>query len=192
MAANGNSLTTTADYYGVLSTAENAGSAAWVAAPGYDLATGLGSPNVYSLVNAPQWSGGGLATNVKLSPPTASISSVESVTLVATVGDQDGVPVTGGTVTFYSGSTVLGTVTQQCSPGGVFSLPITGSALGPVGAYRNVFASFAGGGAPCEQNTATYYGAQSAPTTVNVCLERLGKNPPPLPPHVPRPPNPPR
>ncbi len=62
VAANGSSLTTTPDYYGVLSTADNAASPAFVATPGYDLATGLGSPNVYSLVNAPQWSGGGLAT----------------------------------------------------------------------------------------------------------------------------------
>ena len=65
--ANGGSLTTTPDYYGVLSTADNATSPAFAATPGYDLATGLGSPNVYSLVNAPQWSGGGLTTSVNLS-----------------------------------------------------------------------------------------------------------------------------
>jgi subtilase family serine protease len=186
--ANGSSLTTTPDYYGVLSTAENATSPAWAATPGYDLATGLGSPNVHSLVNAPQWSGGGLATSVKLSPENANITSVESVTLVATVTDQANLPVLGGTVTFYSGNTVLSTVTQQCSPGGLFSLQITGSALGTVGTYRNVFASFAGGAQQCQQKTATYYGAQSAPSTVAVCLERLGKNPSLLRPDVPHPP----
>jgi subtilase family serine protease len=185
---NGGSLTTTPDYYGVLSGAENATSPAWGATPGYDLATGLGSPNVYSLVNAPQWFGGGLTTSVKLSPPTASITSVESVTLVATVTDQDNVPVLGGTVTFYSGNTVLGAETQECSPGGVFSLQITGSTLGPVGAYRNIFASFTGGSQQCQQKTATYYGAESSPSTVVVCLERLGKNPSLLRPSVPRPP----
>ena len=68
MTANGSTLTTTPDYYGVLSSAENATSACLAGTPGYDLATGLGSPNVYSLVNAPQWSGGGLTTEVKLSP----------------------------------------------------------------------------------------------------------------------------
>jgi subtilase family serine protease len=185
---NGSSLTTTPNYYGVLSGAENATSPAWVATPGYDLATGLGSPNVYSLVNAPQWSGGGLTTTVGLSPQPASISSVESVNLVATVTDQDNVPVLGGTVTFYSGNTVLGAETQECSPGGVFSLQVTGSTLGPVGAYRNIFASFAGGAQQCQQKTATYYGAQSSPSTVDVCLERLGKNASLLRPRVPHPP----
>jgi len=185
--ADGSSLTTTPDYYGVVSAAENATSPAWPATPGYDLATGLGSPNVYSLVNAPQWSGG-LTTEVKLSPQSASITSVESVNLVATVTDQDDVPVLGGTVTFYSGNTVLGAETQECAPGGVFSLPVTGSTLGPLGAYRNIFASFAGGSQQCQQKTATYYGAQSSPSTVVVCPEWLGKNPSLLRPSVPRPP----
>ncbi len=185
---NGSSLTTTPGYYGVLSTAENATSPAFQASPGYDLATGLGSPNVYSLVNAPQWSGGGLTTSVKLLPQPASISPVESVNLVATVSDQDGVPVLGGTVTFYSGNTVLGAETEECAPGGVFSLPVTGSTLGPPGAYPKVFASFAGGGQQCQQRTATYYGAQSSLSTVVVAPERLGKNATPLRPSVPRPP----
>ena len=185
--ANGSSLTTTPDYYGVLSAAENATSPAWPATPGYDLATGLGSPNVYSLVNAPQWSGG-LTTVVKLSPQSTSITSVESVNLVATVTDQDDVPVLGGTVTFYSGNTVLGAETQECAPGGVFSLQVTGSTLGPLGAYRNIFASFAGGSQQCQQKTATYYGSQSSPSTVVVCPEWLGKNASLLRPRVPRPP----
>jgi subtilase family serine protease len=185
---NGSSLTTTPDYYGVLSTAENATSPAFPATPGYDLATGLGSPNVYSLVNAPQWSGGGLTTSVKLSPQPASITSVESVNLVATVTDQDNVPVLGGTVTFYSGNTVLGAETQECAAGGVFSLQVTGSTLGPVGAYPNIFASFAGGSQQCQQKTATYYGTQSSPSTVMVVLERLGKNASLLRARVPHPP----
>jgi hypothetical protein len=53
---SGNNLTTTPNYYGVLSTADNASSPAFIATPGYDLATGLGTPNVFALVNAPQWS----------------------------------------------------------------------------------------------------------------------------------------
>jgi subtilase family serine protease len=185
---NGSSLTTTPDYYGVLSTAENATSPAFPATPGYDLATGLGSPNVYSLVNAPQWSGGGLTTSVKLSPQPASITSVESVNLVATVTDQDNMPVLGGTVTFYSGNTVLGAETQECAPGGVFSLQVTGATLGTVGAYPNIFASFAGGSQQCQQKTATYYGTQSSPSTVRVVLERLGKNASLLRARVPHPP----
>ncbi|MDT7811407.1 MAG: hypothetical protein QOJ42_1323 [Acidobacteriaceae bacterium] len=185
---NGTSLTTTPDYYGVLSTAENAASPAFPATPGYDLATGLGSPNVYSLVNAPQWAGGGLKTSVKLSPQPPSITSVETVNLVATVTDQDNMPVLGGTVTFYSGNTVLGSETQECATGGVFSLPVTGSTLGPVGAYGNVFASFAGGFQQCQQKTATYYGSQSSPSTVRVVVERIGKDATRLRARVPHPP----
>lgn len=186
--SNGSSLTTTPDYYGVLSSAQNATSPAFPATPGYDLATGLGSPNVYSLVNAPQWAGGGLTTTIKLSPQPASITSVESVNLVATVTDQDNVPVLGGTVTFYSGNTVLGAETQECAPGGVFSLPVTGSTLGAVGFYPNIVASFNGGSQHCQQKTATYYGSQSSASTVVVALERLGKNPSLLRPRVPHPP----
>ena len=74
----------------MLSTADNATSPAFAAAPGYDLATGLGSPNVYSLVNAPQWSGGGLTTNVNLSLNNAHISPIDTATLMATVTDKDG------------------------------------------------------------------------------------------------------
>ena len=172
----------------MLSAAENATSPAYPATPGYDLATGLGSPNVYSLVNAPQWVGGGLTTEVELSPQTPSITPVESVNLVATVTDQDDVPVLGGTVTFYSGNTVLGAETQECAPGGVFNLQVTGSTLGPLGTYGNMFASFAGGSQQCQQKTATYYGSQSSPSTVVVCPERLGKDASLLRPRVPRPP----
>ena len=172
----------------MLSTADNATSPAWPATPGYDLATGLGSPNVYSLVNAPQWSGGALTTSVNLSLNNAHISPIDNATLMATVTDKDGLPVLGGTVTFYSGNTVLGSVSQQCPANGVFSLQITGSALGAVGTYRNVFASYSGGAQQCQQKTAVYYGAQSAPVTVVVCPERLGANPTLLVPDVPHPP----
>jgi subtilase family serine protease len=184
--ANGSTLTTTPDYYGILSSADNAASAAWGAGPGYDLATGLGSPNVYALVNAPQWAGGGLKTNVALSLDNTNITAVESFTLKATVTDQDNTPVLGGTVTFYSGNTVLGSATQACSAGGVFSLQVTGSTLGPIGIYRNVFARFTGGSQQCQQKSATYYGSQSTPVTVWLCLERLGKGATVLPPDIPR------
>jgi subtilase family serine protease len=164
--ANGASLTTTPDYYGVLSTA--AASPAFTAAPGYDLATGLGSPNVYSLVNAPQWAGGGLATTVTLSLDKTAITSGQSVNLVATVVDQGRIPVLGGTVTFYTGNAVLGSVTNLCSLRGLFGLQVTASTLGGDGTYPNIFASYAGGSQGCRRRRATYYGAQSAPATVVV------------------------
>jgi hypothetical protein len=164
----GGTLTTTPDYYGVLGSATE--SPAFEATPGYDLATGLGSPNVYSLVNAPQWSGGGLATQVSLAmTPSANISSGQSVTLVAAVTDQGRLPVLGGTVTFYSGNTVLGSVTQQCSLRGLFGLQVT---LGGMGTYPNIFASYDGGAQRCRLRRVNYYGSQSAPTSVVVSQRR--------------------
>src|SRR6202012_2257618 len=78
---SGNSLTTTPNYYGVLSTADNASAAAFAAGPGYDLATGLGSPNVYALVNAPQWSGLSITTT---SLPSGQVGVGYSASLSAT------------------------------------------------------------------------------------------------------------
>jgi subtilase family serine protease len=185
VAANGGSLTNTPDYYGMLSTADNATSPGFTAGPGYDLATGLGSPNVYSLVNAPQWSGGGLATNVTLAVSQATIAAAQSVTLLATVADQGRLPVLGGTVTFYSGNTVLGSVTNQCSLRGIFGLQVSGSALGGDGSYQNIFASYAGGSQRCRRKTATYYGSQSVPATVVVSQRQPGWWAFPLRPDVP-------
>jgi subtilase family serine protease len=177
VSTDGSSLTTTPDYYGVLSTADDAASPAFAATPGYDLATGLGSPNVYTLVNAPQWSGGGLTTDVTLSLNQSTIAAGQSVTMLATVIDQGRLPVLGGTVTFYSGNTVLGSVTQLCSLRGVFGLQVAGSGLGGDGTYQNVFASYAGGAQRCRRKKATYYGSQSAPATVVVSQERPAKAP---------------
>ncbi len=185
---NAGSLTTTPNYYGVLTTADH--QPAYAATPGYDLATGLGSPNAYTLVNAPQWAGGGLQTSVALSVTSATITATQSTLLLATVTDQDGAPAVGGTVTFYSGNSVLGTVTQACSPGGAFTLNVTGSTFGPAGTYSQVFAAFTGGAQSCQQTSAVYYGAQSTPATVvvNPVPERLGQGATPLQPSVPRPP----
>ncbi len=167
---NPGALTTTPDYYGILGTAANA--PAFEAAPGYDLATGLGSPNVYSLVNAPQWSGGGTGTQVSLAVSQPDITTAQNLVLVATVTEQGRLPVLGGTVTFYSGNTVLGSVTQQCSLRGVFGLQITGANLGGVGTYPNIFASYAGGAQRCRIRRANYYGSQSAATSVAVSQRR--------------------
>jgi len=86
--------------------------------------------------------------------------------------------VLGGTVTFYSGNKVLGSVTNQCSLRGIFGLQVNGSTLGGDGTYQNIFASYAGGSQRCRQRTATYYGSQSSPSTVVVSLEQAGKLPP--------------
>jgi hypothetical protein len=118
---NGASLTTTPDYYGVLSTAQNATSPAFLAGPGYDLATGLGSPNVSALVNAPQWSAltitttalpqgkvdngysQALAASGRVAPYTWSIVSGSlpaGLSLSPTTGVISGTPTAAGVSTF--------------------------------------------------------------------------------------------
>ena len=104
---SGNSLTTTPNYYGVLSTADNATSPAFAATPGYDLATGLGSPNVYTLVNAPQWSRLAITSTTL---PGGVVGSAYSQTLAASGG-----------VTPYTWSVVSGTL-----PAGLALAPATG------------------------------------------------------------------
>ena len=168
---NGGMLNTTPDYYGVLGAA--AASPSFEATAGYDLATGLGSPNVYSLVNAPQWSGGGLTTAVSLAvSPSSAVTAAQTFTLVAAVTDQGRLPVLGGTVTFYSGNTALGSVTQRCSLRGLFGLQVTGANLGGIGSYSNVFASYQGGAQRCRVRRVNYYGSQSAAASVVVSQER--------------------
>ena len=80
---NGSSLTSTPSYYGVESTADNASSPAYPATPGYDLATGLGSPNVAALVNASGWSSLSITTS---SLPAGAVGTAYSQTLLASGG----------------------------------------------------------------------------------------------------------
>jgi subtilase family serine protease len=93
---SGNTLTTTPNFYGILSTADNANSPAFAATPGYDLATGLGSPNVSALVNAPQWSTLSITTS---SLPQATVGSAYTQTLAAS-----------GRITPYSWSIASGSL----------------------------------------------------------------------------------
>jgi subtilase family serine protease len=121
VSGSGSSLTTTPNYYGVLATADNATSPAFVATPGYDLATGLGSPNVYALVNAPQWSGLSITTSSlasgmvgvaysqtlgatgRVAPYTWSVSAGSlpaGLALGASTGVISGTPTAAGSSTF--------------------------------------------------------------------------------------------
>ena len=104
---SGSSLTTTPNYYGVLSTADAATAPAFAATPGYDLATGLGTPNVYALVNAPQWSALSITTTT-LAPGTVGIGYAQ--TLAAT-----------GRIAPYTWS-----VTSGSLPAGLSLAPATG------------------------------------------------------------------
>src|SRR5260370_26280363 len=93
-----------------------AGSFGYNAGPGYDLATGLGSVDAAKLIAA--WSAGtvrGIPSMV-LSANTDAITKTDSVILTATVSSSNGATPLG-TVTFYLGSTALGTTTLAGSGG---------------------------------------------------------------------------
>jgi subtilase family serine protease len=118
---SGSSLVTTPNFYGVLSTADAATAPAFAATPGYDLATGLGTPNVYALVNAPQWSALSITTTAlapgtvgigyaqtlaatgRIAPYTWSVTSGSlpaGLSLAPATGVISGTPATAGTYTF--------------------------------------------------------------------------------------------
>jgi len=119
---SGTSLTTTPNYYGVLSTAENATSPAFAAGPGYDLATGLGSPNVSALVNAPQWSALSITTSAL---SQGKVGNAYSQTLAAS-----------GRIAPYTWSVASGSL-----PAGLSLAPATGVISGtPTAAGISTFA----------------------------------------------------
>jgi hypothetical protein len=147
--------------YGVSSTSTGSEVDAYAATAGYDYATGIGSANIYNLVN--EWLSYGasfLTTNTLAANPT-SIATSASTTLtasVATTGRGNNVAALG-TVQFYIGSTsgtLLGSASLTapactgtapnvtCSPS-TASLVVQGTALS-CGA-NNLIAHFLGDGA---------------------------------------------
>jgi uncharacterized protein (TIGR03437 family) len=81
------------------------GSYGFSAGPGYDQVTGLGSLDVYNFVTA--WASGTAPTTTTIAASPASIALGATVQLTATVQARTGTPT--GTVTFTTGSTMLGT-----------------------------------------------------------------------------------
>jgi len=111
------------------------------AGPGYDQATGLGSVDVFNLIN--QWktssTSQGSATTTTLIINPGSITLGGTVQLTATV--TPGVPT--GTVTFTTGQTILGTAALVNVAGvGMATMTVSGAVL-PVGT-ANVTASYGG------------------------------------------------
>lgn len=119
----------------------------FAAGPGYDLATGLGSIDIYQLVT--QWSEPTANTSIALSPSSASISFGSSVQLTAVVAPASGsgssIPsgVPSGSVTFTTGQTILGTAPLIATNGAALAtLTVTGPVL-PAGS-TTVNAAYSG------------------------------------------------
>lgn len=151
--ASENTLTTTPNYYGVLSIADNAGSAAFTATPGYDLATGLGSPNVFALVNAPQWSALSITTSALLQ---GVVGSAYSQTFAASGGiaPYTWSAVSGALPAGLSLAAATGVVSGTPTAAGVatFTVQVADSASTPATATASLSLTVAG--APVASSTA--------------------------------------
>jgi uncharacterized protein (TIGR03437 family) len=114
------------------------------AGPGYDQATGLGSIDVYNLVT--EWNTPAAATTTSLVASPSSIQFGGSIQLTATVtpsGSSSGVPT--GSVTFSSGSTLLGIASLVNVGGAAFAtITVTGSVL--AAGNTTVSATYSGDG----------------------------------------------
>ena len=149
--------------YGMLSlTGANSLTVAYPSTPGYDEATGIGSVNVFNLING--WTGTTVLTSTTtLSAVPTTITASQSTTLTATVL-MGTTPATGGSVSFAAGSTALG----SCSlSGGSCSRLVSGSAL-QTGA-NSITATFSGSGG--------YPASTSSIVTVTVALTATTTSP---------------
>ena len=132
----------------------------YAAAPGFDLATGLGSVDAQALVThwlAQAATGTGLAT-VAMTTVTQTINPSGSIDLTAQVTSGDGGPAPTGSVTFVDESnknTTLGTATVNSI--GVASKTVTG--VLSIGGH-NIAAKYSG--------DSKYAPVESLPVTINV------------------------
>jgi uncharacterized protein (TIGR03437 family) len=125
------------------------GSYGFAAGPGYDLATGWGSMDVFNFVMA--WPAINASVTVTATP--GSITLGDTVQLTATVSGA----ASGGTVTFSTGRTILGVAPVAAN--GLATLTVTGPVL-PVGT-ATVLATYSGDGGA--NGAAGSVGVQVAP-----------------------------
>jgi hypothetical protein len=131
--------------YGVLSTTTSPLTIAYPSTVGYDEVTGIGTLNVTNLVS--QWKTA-FSTTTKLTASATSITTSQSTTLTATVtgatpaGYTGKAPTLAGSVTFYSGSTSIGTCTLAS---GTCNISVSGSTLGS--GSHSITATFIGSSA---------------------------------------------
>ncbi len=117
------------------------GSMGVAASAGYDLATGLGSVDVFNLVT--QWNSPAADTITSLTASPASIAFGDSVQVTATVAAMNSSSLPGGNVTFYQGRTLLGSSAVRSVNGqALATLTVSGTRL-PAGS-ASVAANYTG------------------------------------------------
>lgn len=142
----------------------------FTAGPGYDLATGLGSIDIYQLVT--QWSQPAANTSIMLTPSSTSIAFGASVQLTAAVVPAAGsTAVPAGTVTFTTGQTILGAAPLIEANGAAFAtVTVTGPLL-PAG-NTTVNAAYSGNPAFNSSTGSTSIAVSAAPpgsfVTINI------------------------
>jgi hypothetical protein len=144
----------------------------WTAAPGYDLATGLGSPNAASLATFWNTVSFRSTTTTLMASQTTGLTHGQSVTLSGTVAPGSGTGTPTGTVAFIPSAGGLGNPMDPNSGAflnpvplatldgsGNYSIPVTNL---PAGTYSLV-ARYSGDG--------TFASSTSAPITMTVAQE---------------------
>jgi subtilase family serine protease len=117
------------------------GTLGFTAGPGYDLATGLGSVDVYNLVT--EWNAAAAGTITTLTANPGTINLGDPVQLTATVAGATAPGPPTGAVTFVTGRTILGTAVLVNSGGiATATLAVTRPLL-PVGS-ATVTATYSG------------------------------------------------
>ncbi len=146
------------------------GALGFAAGPGYDLASGLGSIDIYQLVT--QWSEPAANTSITLTPSSPSIAFGASVQLTAAVTPAaGGSAIPTGTVTFTTGQTILGVAPLIDANGAALAtLTVTGPVL-PAG-NTTVNAAYSGDSTFNSSTGSTSIAVSSAPpgsyVTVNI------------------------
>jgi len=136
----------------------------FTAAPGYDLATGLGVVNARAMVTgwaSPQLTGTALATVTNTTGPSQTINPSGSVVLSANVVSGDGGPAPTGTVTFFDNSTSqnVATVALDIGTGETSTAQVTVTGVLLQGGHQ-IIADYSG--------DTNYAAAQSGPIVVEV------------------------
>jgi uncharacterized protein (TIGR03437 family) len=102
------------------------GTVGFTAGPGYDLASGLGSIDIFQFVT--NWPGAG-ATTTTVTVSTSTVSITDSLQLTAAVATPSGGGTPTGTVTFSQGTSLLGTATLSAAATG--NITVSGGQLAP-------------------------------------------------------------
>jgi subtilase family serine protease len=150
------------------------GTLGYSAGPGYDLATGLGSADIYKLVT--QWNlhpPAAATTTVTANP--ASMAVTASTTITATVKANTGTATPTGSVSFSTGSSTLGSANLAGSAGSATaSITIAGNQLAT--GNNTINASYSGN-TGFNPSSASVTVAVTVPTTASAVIPSVTPNP---------------